>query len=167
MKGRWWSSGRAPSRRWAGTFEGRQAVEGGSGAGGTALAAFRSRQSACLHQPACVHRRAISTMARKKLKNGVAVIGRDHQPDRLLLRPDQGRSTFIPIGGVPQSIIVNEMLPRLRSDPRPISTRAGYEVTDSKGPSRSFVGGQTGAPMAPTFPTMCASSRARPMRWAS
>ncbi len=39
---------------------------------------------------------------------------------------------FNPYWGVPQSIIVNEMLPRLRSDPGYLD-RAGYEVTDAKG----------------------------------
>ncbi|PBC20832.1 MULTISPECIES: murein L,D-transpeptidase [unclassified Mesorhizobium] len=39
---------------------------------------------------------------------------------------------FHPYWGVPQSIIVNEMLPRLRSDPGYLD-RAGYEVTDSRG----------------------------------
>jgi murein L,D-transpeptidase YcbB/YkuD len=39
---------------------------------------------------------------------------------------------FHPYWGVPQSIIVNEMLPRLRSDPGYLD-RAGYEVTDAKG----------------------------------
>ncbi|MER9437288.1 murein L,D-transpeptidase [Mesorhizobium sp. M0618] len=39
---------------------------------------------------------------------------------------------FHPYWGVPQSIIVNEMLPRLRNDPGYLD-RAGYEVTDSRG----------------------------------
>ncbi|TPI15173.1 murein L,D-transpeptidase [Mesorhizobium sp. B4-1-3] len=39
---------------------------------------------------------------------------------------------FHPYWGVPQSIIVNEMLPRLRSDPGYLD-RAGYEVTDARG----------------------------------
>lgn len=39
---------------------------------------------------------------------------------------------FHPYWGVPQSIIVNEMLPRLRSDPGYLD-RSGYEVTDSSG----------------------------------
>ena len=39
---------------------------------------------------------------------------------------------YNPYWGVPQSIIVNEMLPRLRSDPGYLD-RAGYEVTDAKG----------------------------------
>ena len=39
---------------------------------------------------------------------------------------------YNPYWGVPQSIIVNEMLPRLRRDPGYLD-RAGYEVTDSKG----------------------------------
>jgi murein L,D-transpeptidase YcbB/YkuD len=39
---------------------------------------------------------------------------------------------YNPYWGVPQSIIVNEMLPRLRRDPGYLD-RAGYEVTDSSG----------------------------------
>ncbi|QKD03852.1 L,D-transpeptidase family protein [Mesorhizobium loti] len=54
---------------------------------------------------------------------------------------------FHPYWGVPQSIIVNEMLPRLRSDPGYLD-RAGYEVTDAKGrkiPSSSVNWGAYGA----------------------
>jgi murein L,D-transpeptidase YcbB/YkuD len=39
---------------------------------------------------------------------------------------------YNPYWGVPQSIIVNEMLPRLRRDPGYLD-RSGYEVTDAKG----------------------------------
>jgi murein L,D-transpeptidase YcbB/YkuD len=39
---------------------------------------------------------------------------------------------YNPYWGVPQSILVNEMLPRLRRDPGYLD-RAGYEVTDSRG----------------------------------
>ena len=39
---------------------------------------------------------------------------------------------YNPYWGVPQSIIVNEMLPRLRGDPGYLD-RAGYEVTDARG----------------------------------
>ncbi len=39
---------------------------------------------------------------------------------------------YNPYWGVPQSIIVNEMLPRLRGDPGYLD-RAGYEVSDAKG----------------------------------
>ncbi len=39
---------------------------------------------------------------------------------------------YNPYWGVPQSIIVNEMLPKLRQDPGYLD-RAGYEVTDAKG----------------------------------
>jgi L,D-transpeptidase YcbB len=39
---------------------------------------------------------------------------------------------YNPYWGVPQSIIVNEMLPRLRQDPGYLD-RAGYEVTDARG----------------------------------
>ena len=54
---------------------------------------------------------------------------------------------YNPYWGVPQSIIVNEMLPRLRNDPGYLD-RAGYEVTDSKGrriPSAAINWGQYGA----------------------
>lgn len=54
---------------------------------------------------------------------------------------------YNPYWGVPQSIIVNEMLPRLRNDPSYLD-RAGYEVTDSRGkriPSSSIDWGQYGA----------------------
>jgi murein L,D-transpeptidase YcbB/YkuD len=39
---------------------------------------------------------------------------------------------YNPYWGVPQSILVNEMLPRLRQDPGYLD-RSGYEVTDAKG----------------------------------
>ncbi|MCV0396658.1 MAG: L,D-transpeptidase family protein [Rhizobiaceae bacterium] len=42
------------------------------------------------------------------------------------------RVEYNPYWGVPKSILVNEMLPRLRSDPGYLD-RAGYEVTDSSG----------------------------------
>ena len=45
---------------------------------------------------------------------------------------DAQQVDYNPYWGVPQSIIVNEMLPRLRSDPGYLD-RAGYEVTDAKG----------------------------------
>lgn len=54
---------------------------------------------------------------------------------------------YNPYWGVPQSIIVNEMLPRLRSDPSYLD-RAGYEVTDSRGqrvPSSAIDWSQYGA----------------------
>jgi murein L,D-transpeptidase YcbB/YkuD len=53
---------------------------------------------------------------------------------------------YNPYWGVPQSIIVNEMLPRLRGDPGYLD-RAGYEVTDAKGkriPSSAIDWGQFG-----------------------
>lgn len=54
---------------------------------------------------------------------------------------------FNPYWGVPLSIIVNEMLPRLLKDPGYLD-RSGYEVTDSKGnriPSASIDWGRYGA----------------------
>lgn len=54
---------------------------------------------------------------------------------------------YNPYWGVPQSIIVNEMLPRLRGDPGYLD-RAGYEVTDSSGrriPSSSINWGAYGS----------------------
>jgi L,D-transpeptidase YcbB len=55
--------------------------------------------------------------------------------------------TFNPYWGVPRSIIVNEMLPRLLKDPGYLD-RSGYEVTDDKGhriPSASIDWGRYGA----------------------
>ncbi len=54
---------------------------------------------------------------------------------------------YNPYWGVPRSILVNEMLPRLRSDPGYLD-RAGYEVTDGKGrriPSASVNWGAYGS----------------------
>ena len=54
---------------------------------------------------------------------------------------------YNPYWGVPQSILVNEMLPRLRRDPGYLD-RSGYEVTDSRGrriPSSAIAWGQYGA----------------------
>ncbi len=54
---------------------------------------------------------------------------------------------YNPYWGVPRSIIVNEMLPKLLRDPGYLD-RAGYEVTDSKGrhiPSASIDWGRYGA----------------------
>ncbi len=54
---------------------------------------------------------------------------------------------YNPYWGVPQSIIVNEMLPRLRGDPGYLD-RAGYEVTDPRGkriPSASVNWGKYGS----------------------
>ena len=54
---------------------------------------------------------------------------------------------YNPYWGVPQSILVNEMLPRLRRDPGYLD-RSGYEVTDAKGrriPSSAVNWGQYGA----------------------
>lgn len=54
---------------------------------------------------------------------------------------------FHPYWGVPQSIIVNEMLPKLRGDPGYLD-RAGYEVTDARGkriPSSAIDWGAYGA----------------------
>ena len=56
---------------------------------------------------------------------------------------------YNPYWGVPQSIIVNEMLPRLRRDPGYLD-RAGYEVTDARGkriPSSAVNWGAYGAKM--------------------
>ena len=54
---------------------------------------------------------------------------------------------YNPYWGVPRSILVNEMLPRLRGDPGYLD-RAGYEVSDSKGrriPSSSINWGAYGS----------------------
>lgn len=74
-----------------------------------------------------------------------AAFNRDGQ-NKLLMRAVVGKKTnqtsffydeieyveFNPYWGVPRSIIINEMLPRLVRDPGYLD-RAGYEVTDSKG----------------------------------
>ena len=73
---------------------------------------------------------------------------------------------YNPYWGVPQSIIVNEMLPRLRSDPGYLD-RAGYEVTDAQRAGAFRRRRSTGAPTARRFPTTCARRRARPMRSAN
>ncbi|RVA56727.1 murein L,D-transpeptidase [Mesorhizobium sp. M7A.F.Ca.US.001.01.1.1] len=66
----------------------------------------------------------------EKLKTR-AVIGRTTNQTSFFY--DQIRQVdFHPYWGVPQSIIVNEMLPRLRNDPGYLD-RSGYEVTDSRG----------------------------------
>ena len=59
------------------------------------------------------------------------VVGKPAQPDQLLLRRDRA-GRLQSYWGVPHSILVNEMLPRLRGDPGYLD-RAGYEVSDSKG----------------------------------
>jgi murein L,D-transpeptidase YcbB/YkuD len=80
----------------------------------------------------------------EKLKTRV-VIGRTTNQTAFFYDQIQ-QVDFHPYWGVPQSIIVNEMLPRLRSDPGYLD-RAGYEVTDSKGrriPSSSINWSQYG-----------------------
>ena len=70
------------------------------------------------------------------------------QPDRFFYDEIE-QVDYNPYWGVPQSIIVNEMLPRLRGDPGYLD-RAGYEVTDSKGrriPSSAVDWGAYGANM--------------------
>ncbi len=70
---------------------------------------------------------------------------------------------YNPSWGVPQSILVNEMLPRLRRDPGYLD-RAGYEVTDSRGrriSSSSIAWGAYGA----RVPYNVRQTRARPTRW--
>jgi murein L,D-transpeptidase YcbB/YkuD len=60
---------------------------------------------------------------------------------------DAGQVDYNPYWGVPQSILVNEMLPRLIRDPGYLD-RAGYEVTDAKGrriPSSSVSWGAYGS----------------------
>ncbi|MDW6023706.1 murein L,D-transpeptidase [Mesorhizobium sp. BAC0120] len=60
-----------------------------------------------------------------------AVIGKPTNQTAFFFR-DAEQVDYNPYWGVPQSILVNEMLPRLRRDPGYLD-RAGYEVTDSKG----------------------------------
>ena len=81
----------------------------------------------------------------EKLKTRV-VIGRTTNQTAFFYK-DIKQVDFHPYWGVPQSIIVNEMLPRLRGDPGYLD-RAGYEVTDSRGhrvPSSSVNWGAYGA----------------------
>lgn len=83
--------------------------------------------------------------------------GREKLSMRVVIGTKANQTTFFqdeieqidynPYWGVPQSIIVNEMLPRLRRDPGYLD-RAGYEVTDAKGrriPSSAINWGQYGA----------------------
>jgi murein L,D-transpeptidase YcbB/YkuD len=60
-----------------------------------------------------------------------AVVGRPTNQTTFFYNKIQ-EVVFNPYWGVPQSIIVNEMLPRLVNDPGYLD-RAGYEVTDMKG----------------------------------
>ncbi|MGN6464370.1 MAG: L,D-transpeptidase family protein [Rhizobiaceae bacterium] len=60
-----------------------------------------------------------------------AVVGRPTNQTTFFYNTIQ-EVVFNPYWGVPQSIIVNEMLPRLVNDPGYLD-RAGYEVTDMKG----------------------------------
>ncbi|ESX12908.1 MULTISPECIES: murein L,D-transpeptidase [unclassified Mesorhizobium] len=81
----------------------------------------------------------------EKLKTRV-VIGRTTNQTAFFFKEIK-QVDFHPYWGVPQSIIVNEMLPRLRGDPGYLD-RAGYEVTDSRGrrvPSSSVNWGAYGA----------------------
>ena len=80
----------------------------------------------------------------EKLKMRV-VIGRPNNQTSFFYDQIQ-QVDYNPYWGVPQSIIVNEMLPRLRSDPGYLD-RSGYEVTDAKGqriPSSSIDWNQYG-----------------------
>jgi murein L,D-transpeptidase YcbB/YkuD len=81
----------------------------------------------------------------EKLKTRV-VIGRTTNQTAFFFKEIK-QVDFHPYWGVPQSIIVNEMLPRLRNDPGYLD-RAGYEVTDSRGkrvPSSAINWGAYGA----------------------
>ncbi len=75
-----------------------------------------------------------------------AVIGKKTNQTAFFYK-DAQQVDYNPYWGVPQSIIVNEMLPRLRGDPGYLD-RAGYEVTDAKGrriPSSSVDWGAYGS----------------------
>lgn len=75
-----------------------------------------------------------------------AVVGKPTSQTAFFFR-DAAQVDYNPYWGVPQSIIVNEMLPRLRADPGYLD-RAGYEVTDAKGnriPSASVSWGSYGS----------------------
>jgi L,D-transpeptidase YcbB len=60
-----------------------------------------------------------------------AVVGKPTNQTAFFYK-DAQQVDYNPYWGVPQSILVNEMLPRLRGDPGYLD-RAGYEVFDSKG----------------------------------
>jgi len=66
----------------------------------------------------------------EKLKMNV-VVGKPGNQTAFFYR-DAEQIDYNPYWGVPRSILVNEMLPRLRGDPGYLD-RAGYEVSDSKG----------------------------------
>ncbi|OWK23836.1 hypothetical protein AJ87_30685 [Rhizobium yanglingense] len=69
---------------------------------------------------------------------------------------------FNPFWGVPQSIIINEMLPKLRADPNYLD-RLGYEVAINGHAVRLPVSiGTVRPPMSP-----CANRRAATMPWAN
>ncbi len=81
----------------------------------------------------------------EKLKMRTVIGSKTHQTTFFYDQIEQ--VDYNPYWGVPQSIIVNEMLPRLRNDPGYLD-RAGYEVTDAKGrkvPSSSVNWGSYGA----------------------
>jgi murein L,D-transpeptidase YcbB/YkuD len=81
----------------------------------------------------------------EKLKMNV-VVGKPSNQTAFFYR-DAEQVDYNPYWGVPRSILVNEMLPRLRGDPGYLD-RAGYEVTDSKGrhiPSASIDWGAYGS----------------------
>ena len=111
-------------------LEGRPDRQGALCARGIALAAFRPRQPARLHQRAGLHRAAIIEGGDEKLKMRVVVGKPTNQTSFFYDEIEQ--VDYNPYWGVPQSIIVNEMLPRLRRDPGYLD-RAGYEVSDSRG----------------------------------
>ena len=72
---------------------------------------------------------------------------------------------FNPYWGVPQSIIIKEMLPRLRRDPGYLD-RNGYEVLDARA-ARSARAMSTGRASATRCRCRCASRRGPPMPLAS
>ena len=81
----------------------------------------------------------------EQLKMNV-VVGKPTNQTAFFYR-DAEQVDFNPYWGVPQSILVNEMLPRLRGDPGYLD-RAGYEVSDGKGrriPSASINWGAYGS----------------------
>ncbi|PWK69893.1 murein L,D-transpeptidase [Aminobacter sp. AP02] len=96
-----------------------------------------------INQPAFTASYIEDGVAKLKMKT---VIGKSTNQTSFF-QDDIEQVDYNPYWGVPQSIIVNEMLPRLRSDPSYLD-RAGYEVTDSKGrriPSSAIDWGQYGA----------------------
>ena len=120
----------AHGRRTCRHLEGRPHRQGAGRAGAAALAAVATsaRPRVFINQPAFTAR--FIEHGVEKLNMRVVVGKPSNQTSFFYDEIEQ--VDYNPYWGVPQSIMVNEMLPRLRRDPGYLD-RAGYEVTDSKG----------------------------------